>query len=60
MFNNKLRESSNLSKKGDKENSHLPSKEFLKGYDAIWKQGPSIKYQNPDAWNRHPSQIDSP
>ena len=51
MFN-KLRESSKLEKKDIKEKSNLSSKEFLKGYDAIWKQGPSIKYQNPEAWNR--------
>ncbi len=57
MFKNKIRESPKLSKKGNKENKNLSSKEFLKGYDALWKEGPSIKYQNPDAWNRHLSQI---
>ena len=31
----------------------LSSKEFLNGYEAIWKQGPSVKYQSPDAWNRN-------
>jgi hypothetical protein len=24
----------------------LSSKEFLEGYDAIWKEGPPVKYQN--------------
>ncbi len=24
----------------------LSSKEFLKGYETIWKEGPIIKYQN--------------
>jgi hypothetical protein len=31
----------------------LSSEEFLKIYDALWKEGPSVKYQNPDAWNSH-------
>ncbi len=26
------------------------SEEFIKGYDAIWKSGPSVKYTNPDSW----------
>jgi hypothetical protein len=24
----------------------LSSKEFLKGYEAIWKEGPTVNYQN--------------
>ena len=24
----------------------LSSKEFLKGYETIWKEGPTVKYQN--------------
>jgi hypothetical protein len=27
------------------------SKDFLKGYDAIWKNGPTVKYINPDSWS---------
>ena len=56
MFKNKLPEDSKQSKKGNKENNHLSSKKFLEGYDALWKEGPSIKYQNPDAWNKYPQQ----
>lgn len=26
------------------------SEELIKGYDAIWKSGPSVKYNNPDSW----------
>lgn len=26
------------------------SEEFLKGYNEIWKSGPSVKYNNPDSW----------
>ncbi len=58
MSNNKLREGSKLLRKGDKEN-RKSSKEFLKGYNAIWKEGPSVKYQNPDAWSSHISQNES-
>jgi hypothetical protein len=31
---------------------HTSSEEFLKGYNAIWKNGPAVKYTNPDSW-RH-------
>jgi len=27
------------------------SKDFLKGYDSIYKSGPAVKYINPDAWS---------
>ena len=30
----------------------LSSKEFLKLYDDLWKEGPLVKYQSPDAWNK--------
>ena len=30
----------------------LSSQEFLKGYDAIWREGPKTPYQNPNAWRR--------
>lgn len=26
------------------------SKEFIKGYDTVWKNGPNVKYTNPDSW----------
>lgn len=31
------------------------SKDFLKGFDQIWKNGPVVKYSNPDAWSQAPS-----
>ena len=31
----------------------LSSNEFLKVYDSLWKEGPAVKYQNPDARVRH-------
>ena len=31
----------------------LSSNEFLKVYDSLWKEGPTVKYQNPDARVRH-------
>jgi hypothetical protein len=30
------------------------SKDFLKGYEAIYKNGPAVKYSNPDGWSRTP------
>ena len=38
MFNNK---------KQDKPKK-LSNKEFLSGYDSLWKAGPAVKYINPD------------
>jgi hypothetical protein len=29
-----------------------PKSEFLEKFDAIWKEGPKIKYQCPDNWTR--------
>lgn len=28
----------------------MKSKEFLEIYDKLWKEGPRVKYQNPDRW----------
>jgi hypothetical protein len=28
----------------------LSSEEFLKVYDTLWKEGPPVKYESPDAW----------
>jgi hypothetical protein len=28
----------------------LSSKEFLEYLNAIYEEGPTVKYQNPDAW----------
>jgi hypothetical protein len=28
------------------------SKDFLKGYDEIYKSGPPVKYVNPDGWSK--------
>jgi hypothetical protein len=30
----------------------LSSEEFLKVQESLWKEGPSVKYQNPDSWNK--------
>jgi hypothetical protein len=29
------------------------SEEFQKGYDAIWKAGPQVNFQNPNDWRRN-------
>lgn len=31
----------------------LSSKEFLSVYNSLWKEGPAVKYQNPDERVRH-------
>jgi hypothetical protein len=31
----------------------LSSEEFLKVYKNIWKEGPSVKFQNPNYWNKN-------
>ena len=62
MFKNKL-ETLNRSKINNKEaekkikaigkiqrQKRLSSEEFRKVYDNVWKEGPKIKYQSPDAW----------
>ncbi len=28
----------------------LSSEEFLKVHETLWKEGPKVKYQNPDTW----------
>jgi precorrin-6x reductase len=30
----------------------LSSEEFIKVYNSLWKDGPSVKFQNPDSWER--------
>jgi hypothetical protein len=30
----------------------LSSKDFFEVIEAIWEEGPMVKYQNPDAWIR--------
>jgi hypothetical protein len=37
----------------------LSSEEFLKLYDTLWKEGPPVKYQNPDLWNKRLPEISS-
>jgi len=32
----------------------LSSAEFLKVYNGLWREGPRVKYKNPDAWIRVP------
>ena len=29
------------------------SEAFLNGYDSLWKEGPIVKYDNPDSWMKH-------
>ena len=38
----------------------LSSEEFLKVYDALWKEGPEVKYQTPDAWRNHEEKSNTP
>jgi hypothetical protein len=65
MFRDKLIKTLNRSKtnnKGDKKTikaigkiqrqKRLSSEEFRKVYDNVWKEGPEIKYQSPDAWRK--------
>jgi hypothetical protein len=33
-------------------NKRLSSKDFLEKFDTMWKEGPKVKYQNPDSWVR--------
>jgi hypothetical protein len=58
MFKNRLINSSKSKNNGKfdsevskafrktEKHKRLSSKEFLKGYETIWKEGPSVKYQN--------------
>ncbi len=57
----KLRQSQNMNKSGRETSQTIPnfqnhkklsSKEFLNGYDLIWKEGPQTTYQNPDQWRK--------
>jgi len=64
MFKDKLVKTLNQSKtnKEDKKTRkaidkikrqrRLSSEEFWKLYDDLWKDGPKIKYQSPDAWRK--------
>jgi hypothetical protein len=31
------------------------SKEFLQQFEEIWKNGPPVKYSNPDTWSNQAS-----
>jgi membrane-associated HD superfamily phosphohydrolase len=65
MFKDKLVETLNRSKTKEKEDKkatkainkiqrqkRLSSDEFQKVYDTVWKEGPKVKYQSPDAWRK--------
>jgi len=64
MFRNKLIKTLNHSKTNQKDKktkeaidkiqrqTRLSSEEFWKVYDNLWKDGPTIKYQSPDAWRK--------
>jgi hypothetical protein len=62
MFRDKVLETLNRSKTNNKEDEktinaidkiqrqkRLSSEEFQKVYDTLWKEGPKVKYQRPDA-----------
>jgi hypothetical protein len=36
-----------------KKQKRLSSQEFQSTYDSLWKEGPSVNYQNPDARLRY-------
>ena len=65
MFKDELVKTSNRSKTNNKKDKktlkaidkiqkqeRLSSEEFGKVYDNVWKEGPRIKYQSPDAWRK--------
>ena len=65
MFENKLVKTLSRSKTNNKKDKktmktmdkiqrqeRLSSEEFQKVYDNVWKEGPRIKYQSPDAWRK--------
>ena len=65
MLNNKLVKTLSRSKTNNKKDKktmktmdkiqrqeRLSSEEFQKVYDNVWKEGPRIKYQSPDAWRK--------
>ncbi len=60
MFREKLFEKLKLAKIGneqDEEKIGKPkrlssSEEFQKGYDAIWREGPKVSYNNTNDWRR--------
>jgi hypothetical protein len=31
---------------------HLSSEDFLKKADKLWREGPAVRYKDPDAWQR--------
>ena len=35
----------------------LSSQEFLNVYSSLWKEGPSVRYQNPDSQVRYSQRI---
>ncbi len=38
-------------KTGGPKKKRSSSKEFLEGYDLIWKGTAPVKYENPDSWH---------
>jgi len=65
LFENKLVKTLSRSKTNNKKDKktmktmdkiqrqeRLSSEEFQKVYDNVWKEGPRIKYQSPDAWRK--------
>jgi hypothetical protein len=70
MFRDRLSGALKRSKKSEKDKEEalqvlykmereerLSSKEFIKLYDDLWKEGPLVKYQSPDAWNKRLPEI---
>ena len=35
-----------------KRQKRLSSEEFIKVYDSLWKEGPSVRFPSPDSWER--------
>ena len=60
MFKDRLLEALKLRTSHDEKKLHpvtkkerrqlTSSEQFLKGYNNLWKEGPFVKYQNPDSW----------
>ena len=73
MFMDKLLEALKGSKNNDLEDKktsralekmqkqkRLSSDEFFRVYDTLWKEGPTVKYQSPDAWRNFGEKSNAP
>ena len=39
-----------MPKADDVQKKRRTSEEFLKTHESLWREGPKVKYSNPDAW----------